>query len=159
MRPRWILRPTPGRLAAVGVLGALAVSSRQTLGLGLIAGLGAVAVVAWTARLRRQPGRSVDQLPGVRPGGLLLVCGVLVMIAAVPNIARFGDPLGPPIERQIASSTFDDRKAFLEANGDNWFGPQFVPTTLLQYSPAGCVRPARVVPVARLPRGRADRRR
>jgi hypothetical protein len=131
---RWILRPTPGRLAAVGVLGALAVSSRQTLGLGLIAGLGAVAVVAWTARLRRQPGRSVDQLPGVRPGGLLLVCGVLVMIAAVPNIARFGDPLGPPIERQIASSTFDDRKAFLEANGDNWFGPQFVPTTLLQYS-------------------------
>jgi hypothetical protein len=131
---RWILRPTPGRLAAVGVLGALAVSSRQTLGLGLIAGLGAVAVVAWTARLRRQPGRSVDQLPGVRPGGLLLVCGVLVMIAAVPNIARFGDPLGPPIERQIASSTFDDRKAFLDANGDNWFGPQFVPTTLLQYS-------------------------
>jgi hypothetical protein len=116
------------------VLGALAVSSRQTLGLGLIAGLGAVAVVAWTARLRRQPGRSVDQLPGVRPGGLLLVCGVLVMIAAVPNIARFGDPLGPPIERQIASSTFDDRKAFLDANGDNWFGPQFVPTTLLQYS-------------------------
>jgi hypothetical protein len=130
---RWILRPTPGRLAAVGVLGALAVSSRQTLGLGLIAGLGAVAVVALAARLRRQPGRSVDQLPGVRPGGLLLVCGVLVIVAAVPNVARFGDPLGPPIERQIASSTFDDRKAFLEANGDNWFGPQFVPTTLLQY--------------------------
>jgi hypothetical protein len=130
---RWILRPTPGRLAAVGVLGALAVSSRQTLGLGLIAGLAAVAVVAWTARLRRQPGRSVDQFPGVRPGGLLLVCGVLVIVAAVPNVARFGDPLGPPIERQIASSTFDDRKAFLEANGDNWFGPQFVPTTLLQY--------------------------
>jgi len=131
---RWILRPTPSRLAAVGVLGALAVSSRQTLGLGLIAGLGAVAVVAWTARLRRRAGRSVDPLPGVPPGGVLLVCGVLVIVAAVPNVARFGDPLGPPIERQIASSTFDDRRAFLEANGDSWFGPQFAPTTLLQYS-------------------------
>ncbi len=131
---RWILRPTPGRLAAVGVLGALAVSSRQTLGLGIIAGLAAVAVVAWTARLRRRAGRTVDPLQGVRPGGVLLVCGVLVIVAAVPNLARFGDPLGPPIERQIASSTFDDRKAFLEANGDTWFGAQFVPTTLLQYS-------------------------
>jgi hypothetical protein len=131
---RWILRPTPGRLIVVGVLGALAVSSRQTLGLGLVAGLGAVAIAAWTARLRRRAGRSVDPWPGVRPGGLLLVCGVLVIVAAIPNLARFGDPLGPPIERQIASSTFDDRKEFLEANGDNWFGPQFVPTTLLQYS-------------------------
>ena len=131
---RWILRPTPGRLAVVGVFGALAVSSRQTLGLGLIAGLGAVAVVAWTARLRRRAERSGEPLPGVRPGGLLAVCGVLVIVAAAPNVARFGDPLGPPIERQIASATFDDRKAFLEANGDTWFGPQFVPTTLLQYS-------------------------
>jgi hypothetical protein len=131
---RWMLRPTPGRLVLIGVLGVLAVSSRQTLGLGLVAGLGAVAVVAWTARLRRRAQRSVDPLPGVRPGGLLLVCGVLVIVAALPNLARFGDPLGPPIDRQIASSTFDDRKAFLEANGDNWFGPQFVPTTLLQYS-------------------------
>jgi hypothetical protein len=64
---------------------------------------------------------------------VLLVCGLLIIVAAVPNLARFGHPLGPPIERQIASSTFDDRQAFLEANGDSWFGPQFVPTTLLQY--------------------------
>lgn len=131
---RWIGRPTPGRLALVGVLGALAVSNRQTLGLGIIAGLAAIALVAGTARLRRRGGRSVDPLPGVRPGGVLLVCGLLVIVAAIPNLARFGDPLGPPIERQIASSTFDDRKAFLEANGNSWFGPQFVPTTLLQYA-------------------------
>jgi hypothetical protein len=131
---RWILRPTRSGLAVVGVLGALAVSSRQTLGLGIIAGLAAVAVVAGTARLRRRAGRSVDPLPDVRPGGVLLVCGMLVIVAAIPNLARFGDPLGPPIERQVASSVFDDRKAFLEANGNSWFGPQFVPTTLLQYA-------------------------
>jgi hypothetical protein len=131
---RWILRPTPRRLAAVAVLGTLAVSSRQTLGLGVIAGLAAVGLVAAAAGLRRRAGHSVDPLPGVRPGGVLLVCGVLVIVAAVPNLARFGDPLGPPIERQIASSTFDDRQAFLEANGDSWFGPQFAPTTLLQYA-------------------------
>jgi hypothetical protein len=131
---RWIRRPTHRGLAAVGVLGALAVSSRQTLGLGIIATLAAVALVAGTARLLRRTGRSVDPLPGVRPGGVLLVCGLLVIVAAIPNLARFGDPRGPPIERQIASSTFDDRKAFLEANGNSWFGPQFVPTTLLQYA-------------------------
>ena len=131
---RWIRRPTRSGLAVVGVLGTLAVSSRQTLGLGIIAGLGAVALVAGTARLRRRAGRSVDPLPRVRPGGVLLVCGMLVIVAAIPNLARFGDPWGPPIERQIASSVFDDRKAFLEANDDSWFGPQFVPTTLLQYA-------------------------
>ena len=130
---RWILRPTPQRLAVVAVLGTLAVSSRQTLGLGVIAGLATVGLVAAAAGLRRRAGHSVDPLPGVRPGGVLLVCGLLIIVAAVPNLARFGHPLGPPIERQIASSTFDDRQAFLEANGDSWFGPQFVPTTLLQY--------------------------
>jgi hypothetical protein len=131
---RWILRPTPQRLAVVAVLGTLAVSSRQTLGLGVIAGLATVGLVAAAAGLRRRAGHSVDPLPGVRPGGVLLVCGLLIIVAAVPNLARFGHPLGPPIERQIASSTFDDRQAFLEANGDSWFGPQFVPTTLLQYA-------------------------
>jgi hypothetical protein len=131
---RWILRPTPQRLAVVAVLGTLAVSSRQTLGLGVIAGLATVGLVAAAAGLRRRAGHSVDPLPGVRPGGVLLVCGLLIIVAAVPNHARFGHPLGPPIERQIASSTFDDRQAFLEANGDSWFGPQFVPTTLLQYA-------------------------
>jgi hypothetical protein len=131
---RWILRPTPRRLAAVAVLGTLAVSSRQTLGLGVIAGLAAVGLVAAAAGLRRRAGHSGDPLPGVHAGGVLLVCGLLVVVAAIPNVARFGDPLGPPIERQVASSVFEDRREFLEANGDSWFGPQFVPTTLLQYA-------------------------
>ena len=131
---RWMRRPTPRGLATVGLLGALAVSSRQTLGLGIIAGLVAVAVAAGVVRRWRRAGGWADAISGVRPAALLLVSTLLVIVGVIPNLARFGDPLGPPIDRQVASATFDDRQAFLEANGGNWFGPQFVPTTLLQYA-------------------------
>ena len=55
------------------------------------------------------------------------------VVSVIPNLARFGTLVHPSIESQVASEVFEDRRQFLEANDGAIFGPQFVPTTLLQY--------------------------
>jgi hypothetical protein len=132
---RWLLRPTRLRLCAVGALGAAAISSRQSVGFGIVAGLLLVVVVAGLGRFTAARGGGDDeQLPRVPIGPTLAVCAGLVVVAAIPNLARFGSPFGLPMDRQIETLAFAERREFLAANDGSYFGLQFVPTTLLQYA-------------------------
>jgi hypothetical protein len=131
---RWLLQPTGLRLCAVCVLGAAALSSRQSVGIAVVGGLAVVAIAAGLARLTTgRPGS--DAVRSTRPPivPLALVCGVLLVVGAVPNLVRFANPFGPPMDRQIETSAFAERREFLAANDGAYFGLQFVPTTLLQY--------------------------
>jgi hypothetical protein len=119
----------------VCVLGAAALSSRQSVGLAVVGGLGLVAIAAGLARLKPDgagPGAARSTRLPILP--VALVCGVLLVVAAVPNLVRFGNPFGPPMDRHIETLAFAERREFLAANDGAYFGPQFVPTTLLQYA-------------------------
>ena len=131
---QWIDRPTIGRLAGTGALAAGAVSSRFTLGLGLMTAMGTIVAVVVVRRwLARRRGEVASPLGGVRVRGLVAVCAALLVLAAIPNLARFGTLLSPPMNRQVATGMFDDRQEFLEANQGSFFGPQFLPTTAFTY--------------------------
>jgi len=131
----WLRRPTVRSLVWATALTAAATASRPTLGLGVLCGLALVAVLVAASRLAaRRSGRPPTVLPGVRLGGLVLVGVVGFLACGVPNIVKFGNPVGPPIDRQIASFILVDRQEYLEANDGSYFGTGFVPTTLLQYS-------------------------
>ena len=130
----WIDRPTGWRLAATGALAAGAVSSRFTLGLGLMAAMGAIVAVVGVQRwLARRKGGFEAPLGGVRVRWVVAVCAALLVVAAVPNLARFGTLLSPPMDRQVATGMFGDRQEFLEANQGAFFGLQFLPTTAFTY--------------------------
>lgn len=161
---RWLMHPTTGRLVAVGLLAAGVLLSRQSIGVGVLAGLVLVTVAAdrrlavWR-RWRRAPtgpdpapaGANGDHVSGdatpgeSSPAGaagatggvgtvrLVAMCAGLAVVSVIPNLARFGTLVHPSIESQVASEVFEDRREFLEANDGAIFGPQFVPTTLLQY--------------------------
>ena len=132
---RWLLRPTRVRLCAVAALGAAAISSRQSVGIAVVAGLALVAIAAGVARLRPDragPDAARSARLPILP--VALVCGVLLVVGAVPNLIRFGNPFGPPMDRHIETLAFAERREFLAANDGAYFGLQFVPTTLLQYA-------------------------
>ncbi len=130
----WIDRPTMGRLAVTGTLAAGAVSSRFTLGLGLLTAMGTIVAVVTVRRwLARRRGEVASPLGGVQVRWVVAVCAALVVLAAIPNIARFGTLVSPPMDRQNASAMFGDRQDFLEANRGSFFGPQFLRTTAFTY--------------------------
>jgi hypothetical protein len=132
---RWVLRPTAVRLVVVVVAATGAVLSRQTLGMGVLTGLWLLVAVALAGRaLRRHNPRAGGLAPPVALGPLTLACTIVTVAMVLPNLAKFGEPFAPPMQHHIASMQFGDRKAFLEANHGEYFGPQFVPTTLLQFT-------------------------
>jgi hypothetical protein len=158
---RWLMRPTTARLVAVGLLAAGVLLSRQSIGVGVLAGLVLVTIatdrrLAVWRRLRPAPaapdparargdgghpagGEAPDEAPPAGATGavgtvrLVAMCAGLAVVSVIPNLARFGTLIHPSIESQVASDVFEDRREFLEANDGAIFGPQFVPTTLLQY--------------------------
>lgn len=130
----WLDRPTGRRLAATAALAAGAVSSRFTLGLGLVAAMAVIVLVVGVRRwLAHRRGEQTLPYGRYRVRGLVGVCAALLVLAAIPNLARFGTLLSPPMDRQLASGMFDDRQEFLEANRGAFFGPQFLPTTAFTY--------------------------
>jgi hypothetical protein len=131
---RWLRVPTGRGLAATAALTAAAVASRQPLGLALLTGLGLLALVVAVSHLAaRRSGTAPAFLPGASLAGVVLVCIVGGLACAVPNLIKFGDPIGPPIERHIVSYSLAERMEFLEANDGSYFSADFVPTTVLQY--------------------------
>jgi hypothetical protein len=131
---RWLARPTRWRLVATAALASAAMASRQTLGIALLAGLGLLAVMVAAERLAaRRRGAPPTLLPDVPLGGLVLACIAVALAGAVPNMAKFGNPVGPSMHDHIASEVLPEREAFFAANDGAYFGPQYVPTTLWQY--------------------------
>jgi hypothetical protein len=130
----WLDRPTRARLAAATALAGGAVLSRFTLGLGVVAGM---AFLAAAAALRRRAaarrGRAVDVLGGFPLRWVACACVAVLVLSTIPNLARFGTLVSPPMDRQVASSMFSERQEFLAENRGAFFGLQFLPTTLLTY--------------------------
>ena len=143
-------RPTRGRIAWAALLGALAVSSRASVGIGVVAGLGLLtvgqALHLW--RSRRAPseagaGGLLARLRWLGPGAddhgghhvMALAAATIAPVAAYAavNWIKFRSLFSVPFDSQGISLVDPVRQHFLEQNGGTFFGLQFVPTTLVQY--------------------------
>lgn len=148
------VRPTAGRVVAAGALALLATLTRSPSGIGLSVALGAVAVVlawrSWRARRDR-----ADAHRSAEVGRLVAV----VAAATIPflagtalNVAKFGSPLGLPMEDQVYSQVVPERQAMLDANDGRYFRAAFVPTNVVQYLRPDGIGLDRVLPFVELPR-------
>jgi hypothetical protein len=124
-----VRRPATGAIALAGVLAALAINTRVSVGLGPVLALGFLA--AWYAALL-VTGRGGPAGGRRTVVALLAAAAVPLALSAAINVAKFDRPFGIPLERQVASRVSAQRQAALAANPDGLFGAKFVPTTLLQ---------------------------
>ena len=102
---------------------ALAVLNRPTLGLGCL--LVVIVVVGVRSWRRRRLGSGEYRLGGLSVVSLLLL--------VVPNLLRFGRPLGPPMELQVLSQVDEQRKEMLAFAGGDFVDPRYLPSNLLAY--------------------------
>lgn len=147
-----ILRPRARGIVWAGVLAALAVNTRVSVGLGPIVALGALTLAAAVPRLA-----SLGPVAPVRRGLVVLLAlatlAPLVSSVAV-NEAKFHRPFGIPLDKQIDSQSDPARRATLAANGGSLFGAKFVPTTLLQTLRPDALGTTRAFPWVGVPRHR-----
>ncbi len=102
---------------------ALAALNRPTLGLGCLL---VVAVVVGVRSWRtRRPGPAEYRLAGWWVVSLALL--------VVPNMLRFGRPLGPPMELQVLSQVDEQRMRMLAYAGGDFVDPRYLPTNLFTY--------------------------
>lgn len=107
----------------LGAALALAVLNRPTLGLGcLLVVISVVGVRSWR---RRRLGPDEYRLAGLG--------AVSLMLLVVPNMLRFGRPLGPPMELQVLSQVDEQRMKMLAYAGGDFVDPRYLPTNLLAY--------------------------
>jgi hypothetical protein len=104
-------------LGAALVLAAL---NRPTLAIGCL--LVTVVLVAIRARS--------DRPSAVRLGGWATASAVVLI---VPNLIRFGRPLGPPMELQVLSQVDEQRMRMLSYAGGDFVDVRYTPSTLLAY--------------------------
>ncbi len=102
---------------------ALAALNRPTLGLGCL--LVVVAVLAVRTWRHRRFGPEEQRLAAFSAATLLLLI--------VPNMLRFGRPLGPPMELQVLSQVDEQRMRMLAYAGGDFVDPRYLPTNLLSY--------------------------
>ena len=139
-----VVRPAPRAIAWAGVMAALAVSTRFSVGLAPVAALGLLA--------------ALELVRVLRGGGDRRIAGLLVAAAIVPlalhaavNVAKFGQPFGIPIDKQVQSRVEPNRRAALAANDGTIFGVKFVPTTLLQAARPDALGSQRAFPFVGVP--------
>jgi hypothetical protein len=156
-------RPTRARIAGAALLGALAVSSRASVGIGVVAGLGLLtlgqALQLW--RSRRAPSdavgaRLLHRLRWLGPGAdehgrhhvVALASATIVPVAAYAavNWIKFRSLFTVPFDSQGISLVDPVRQHFLAQNRGTFFGLQFVPTTLVQYLRPDALRPSAAFP-------------
>jgi hypothetical protein len=118
----YIVRPRRRDLAIASAFASLAVLSRGSVGAGPVAALVALFVVALWSRAR------VRVL-------LVLATTALLPIAlyAYVNVAKFGTLYSVPVDKQLETAVSEERREVLRANDGALFGPQFIPSTVLQY--------------------------
>jgi len=173
---RFLRAPTVRGAVWAGVLATLAVNVRLSVGSAAVAALGAGAVLllvgAWAARRAGQDevargggGRLTRAAaflgtfgPTVPAGRRIRLAVALLLAALVPiltssalNQAKFDQPFGLPLERQVISHIDPGRIAALKANPDGLFGMQFVPTAVLQYLRPDAVGLSRAFPFVGTP--------
>jgi hypothetical protein len=141
-------RPTLRRIALAGLLVTLAINTRVPAGLGGVLGLWALAVMAATS-LGLWTERRAQTAVALAVAGL-----VALGSSAVVNVAKFDEPFGIPLDKQVFSNLDHNRQAALAANGGSLFGAKYVPTTLLQAVRPDAVGTTRSLPYVGLPRNR-----
>ena len=119
----FILTPRGRHLALASLFATCAVLSRGSVGAGPVAALALLLVGAVWSRT------NVRRL-------LTLAAAVLLPIAlyGYVNVAKFGTLYSVPVDKQLETAVTAERRAVLRANDGALFGPQFVPTTVLQYA-------------------------
>ncbi|HEU5306218.1 MAG TPA: hypothetical protein VFW97_02740, partial [Acidimicrobiia bacterium] len=140
---RHLVRPGRATLAVAAVLATLTLFSRASLGLGTMVALGLVflgeLVAWWRTRRERSIPRWADVLRPARAASrravlvALVACVVPVILYTSLNFAKFGTPVSVPWEKQRFTEKITTRREFLAENHNTFFGPQFVPTTLVAY--------------------------
>lgn len=101
----------------------LAALNRPTLGLGcLLVAIVVIGVRSWRRR-RFGPGEY----------RLAALTGVSLLLLVVPNVLRFGRPLGPPMELQVLSQVDEQRMKMLAYAGGDFVDPRYLPSNLLAY--------------------------
>ncbi|MGD9997151.1 MAG: hypothetical protein AB7L17_22380 [Ilumatobacteraceae bacterium] len=110
--------------------------TRASVGLGVAAGVGLVALVSWR-RIRRC---SIVLLVGCIGG---------FAVHAAINWAKFGSPTALPADRQVLTLQDPTRAAWFAGNHDSFFSTRFLPTTLVQYLRPDTIRFERLVPFLR----------
>jgi hypothetical protein len=140
-------RPSAGRLVATGVLTALALLTRASVGLGPVLAIGlatgvylfaalATRAPGWvrrTGQLARALGVKVSQAPGRFSAGLLAAMGIPLALYVAINELKFDTPFSPPFNRQVYSLENAHRQAVLASNGGSLFGLKYLPSGLLQF--------------------------
>jgi hypothetical protein len=118
---RWWREPTRRRFVAAVLVAAFAVSCRLTPGIAPALAIGFFGVVL---AFRRQ-----------WLGALTAVVGALVALLgfALFNWLRFRSLFSQQADAQVYSQIDETRRQFLDANGGQVVGPQFLPTTILRY--------------------------
>jgi hypothetical protein len=163
-----VMRASPRRILWAGLLATLAVNARVSVGLGpviALAILGVAVAGAWLADAR--PGHRLSRLgewlgtfgPLAGPQRRGATLALLAVAVAMPigcyaaiNYAKFEQPFGIPIERQVNSHIDPVQRAALAANGGSLFGLKYVPTTFLQSVRPDAVGLARGFPWVSVPR-------
>ena len=141
-------RPSGPRIALAGLLVALAINTRVPAGLGGVLALWALAAMAAT-------GLGLPSQRRARTAVALAAAGLVALgSSAVVNVAKFDQPFGIPLDKQVFSGLDQNRQAALAANGGSLFGAKYVPTTLLQAVRPDAVGTTRSLPYVGLPRDR-----
>jgi hypothetical protein len=125
----YLARRRPSALAAASVLATLAVLARPSVGLGPVLALGFLLAADLLGVVRAGRGSARPH-----PLGPLAVAAVVpVVLYAAVNLAKFDSVFGVPWRAQALSQFDPARQAFLRDSGGSLFGPEYAPTTLLQY--------------------------
>lgn len=140
---RWQRDPTPRRLAIAALAVALALLSRQAVGLGALAALGLAGAIWLLQRYRQSRRDRPDSSPGqqlralARPAAGI---GLAVVLATAPAVtmhyAKFRLLFGVPIDKQVISQdlvALGDQRAEVLQNNPNFQGFEYVSTTAWQY--------------------------
>jgi hypothetical protein len=137
---RHLVEPRRFTLLAASLLGVCTMWTRPSLGLGVITGLGMLAlgeVVAWL----RPVGRLRSAGERLRPAGVprrrtamaaVLACLAPLILYSAVNAAKFGTLFSVPWRDQAYTELSSTRREFLDRNGD-FMGLQFIPTTAVAY--------------------------
>jgi len=136
-------RPTRGRVIASFVFVLAASLDRVPTGWGCV--LGALLVAGWFATGRGGSEYRRWALPMVAVGLIPFIAGCVV------NFAKFGVPLGLPMQDQVWTQVNAHRRYFLAVNGGKNYGLQFLPSTLLAYFGPGGIRFTSAFPFVTLP--------
>jgi hypothetical protein len=161
-----VRRPATRTILLAGLLALLAINTRVSVGLGPPLALSVLSLgVAGRLNVPRfgPAGRALAALAprGTHPRGDKRLLALLAAAALVPVLAsmvvtqaKFGQPVGIPLDKQANVPIDPVRRAALEANDGKLFAPRFMPTTVLAATRPDAVGGFRAFPFVGPPRQR-----